>query len=69
MVASSFCHDRKSTFNIFQQIKVLLETSGVVLKMNKKQDGRFVAMVTKDLQTLFNLSPIFFHNKQYKKLN
>ena len=31
---------------------MLLETSGVVLKLNKKQDGRFVAMVTKDLQTL-----------------
>ena len=30
----------------------MLETSGVVLKLNKKQNGRFVAMVTNDLQTL-----------------
>ena len=30
----------------------MLETLGVVLKLNKKQDARFVAMATKDLQTL-----------------
>ena len=39
----------------------LLETLGVVLKLNKEQDARFVAMATKDLQTLnFKFDQVIF---------
>ena len=39
----------------------MLETLGVVLKLNKKQDARFVAMAAKDLQTLnFKFNQVIF---------
>ena len=50
--------------NLFQHSKVLLETSGVVLKIDlRKQDGRFVAMATRDLQTLnLNFGQVMFNS-------
>ena len=41
-----------TTFNLYSGRPRVLETSGVVLNSIEKQDGRFVAMVTKNLQTL-----------------
>ena len=49
--------------NLFQQSKSLVTTSGVVQKCVKKQDGRFVPLVTKDLQTLnLKFSQVTFHS-------